>query len=194
MNKIEDILKALGAVGAPNGAGEKVVQNAQAMDEDAKNKGVLTKTDPNCDPDKKDPMTKTDDGDTDEGLKKTDEGVVADAITELKVEVGNIHDWTTLFRTLTEVVQEQGQLIATLTEKVDQVLQKTERSDNAIAKLSEGWGGGVSATLSDTVTDEQTVEIQRTAEAVAAAKKGSSQLKFSPSGAVLRPRTPVAAA
>lgn len=166
-SKITDILTALGAVGVPSGAGEKVVQNAQAMDDEAKKKGVLTKTN--------------------EG---SGEGSGTD-VTAFTAELIST-DYAPILKTLAEVVGQQGELLESLSGKLDLVLQKTERSDAAIAKLSEGFGG-LPATAGGTLSDEQTIEIQRTQEAVNAAKQGGVELKRSPSGAIIRPREKVSA-
>lgn len=161
MHKIDEILAALGATGAPPEAGTNTVKVAAALDEDAKDKNVLTKTDPE---------------------------IPAPAATTPAAEAQP--DLTLLVRSLAEIVQQNNQAMAGLTSEFADIKKTLARNEEAIAKMVDSAANTI-VPAGVEPTQEQRETIQRTQDALAAAKNGQTELKLSPSGAVIRPRTPV---
>lgn len=156
-------------MGAPKGAAETTIEKANEMDKDAKDKGILTKTDDSAN------------AGSSEGA---DAGAGAgDATLAATIEKTESIDWVTLFRTLTEAVGD-------LSVKLDTILQKTDRSDAAIEKMSARFGepGILQATE---ISEDQAAEIKKTADAIGTAKGALSSIQLSPSGAPIKPRMKV---
>ncbi len=173
MHQIDEILAALGATGAPPEAGKNTVKVATTLDKDAKDKNVMTKTEPETPAPATAPAT-----------------TPATSETPATPETPAQPDLVSLVRSLAQVVQENNTAMTGLTSEFAEIKKTLARNEEAIAKLATGPATDVSATGSDP-TREQIETIQRTQDALTAAKNGQTELKFSPSGAVIRPRTPV---
>jgi len=169
MHKIDEILKALGATGAPPEAGDKTVKVAAALNQDAKDNNVLTKTDT--------PVVAS--------VTETP------ATTETPAEQATpAVDLVPLVRSLAEIVQQNNETISAMTSEFSEIKKTLERNETALAKLAEGGSAALGLTATETSETERQM-IQRTKEQVDLSKTGQTEVKFSPSGAVIRPRTPV---
>lgn len=173
MHKIDEILKALGATGAPPEAGDKTVKVAAALNQDAKDNNVLTKTDTPV------VASVTETPATTETPAATTETPAAPAV-----------DLVPLVRSLAEIVQQNNETISAMTSEFSEIKKTLERNETALAKLAEGGSAALGLTATETSETERQM-IQRTKEQVDLSKTGQTEVKFSPSGAVIRPRTPV---